>query len=93
MNSRELLKYEFVEPLDKSHMNVIIMLEKSDVNKIASELETYSPFDMSELDGRYVVRLVLVKGIFPWHSHQADEFFLTLESSLSIETDKARWWP
>jgi len=63
-----------------------MLSEKHNIHKIASELDTFSPFDLAELDGEYLVRIALFKGTFPWHTHPKDEFFLVLEGSFTLET-------
>jgi mannose-6-phosphate isomerase-like protein (cupin superfamily) len=64
--------------------------EKFNVYEIASKLQTYSPFDVAELDGEYVVRVARMRGIFPWHVHAKDEFFLSLKGSLTVEMGDSR---
>lgn len=49
-----------------------MLSEKYNVRKVASTLETYSPFDLAELDGEYVVRIAKFRGTFPWHIHPRD---------------------
>jgi len=69
---------------------VAMSSEKFNVHEIASELQTYSPFDVAELDGEYVVRVARMRGTFPWHVHAKDEFFLALKGGLTVETEEAR---
>jgi quercetin dioxygenase-like cupin family protein len=64
--------------------------KKYSFHKVASTLQTYSPFDVAELDGEYVVRIALMKGTFPWHTHPKDEFFLALKGGLVLETEDSR---
>ncbi len=60
--------------------------ERYNVHKIAATLDAFSPFDLAELDGEYLVRIALFKGTFLWHTHPRDEFFLVLEGSFTLET-------
>jgi len=69
---------------------IVMLSEKFDVHEIASKLQTYSPFDVGELDGEYVVRIARMRGTFPWHVHARDEFFLALKGSLSVEIEDSR---
>ncbi len=64
---------------------IVMSSEKFNVHEIASKLQTYSPFDVAELDGEYVVRIARMRGTFPWHVHTKDEFFLALKGSLTVE--------
>lgn len=63
-----------------------MLSEKYDINKIASTLDTFSPFDLAEVDGEYLVRMALFRGTFPWHTHPKDEFFLVLEGKFNLDT-------
>lgn len=72
------------------HFMIVMSSEKFNVREIASKLQTYSPFDVAELDGEYVVRVAQMRGIFPWHVHAKDEFFLTLKGGLTVETETSR---
>ncbi|MEM4251140.1 MAG: cupin domain-containing protein [Candidatus Bathyarchaeia archaeon] len=64
--------------------------EKLNAYSVASSLDTYSPFDLAELDGEYLVRIAVFKGTFPWHVHRKDEFFLVLEGSFVLETVESK---
>jgi len=67
-----------------------MLSEKYNVHEIAATLDTFSPFDLAELDGEYFVRIALFKGTFPWHTHPRDEFFLVLEGNFTLETKESK---
>jgi mannose-6-phosphate isomerase-like protein (cupin superfamily) len=67
-----------------------MLSERHNAYSVASNLDTYSPFDLAELDGEYLVRVAVFKGAFPWHVHQKDEFFLVLEGSVVLETEESK---
>ena len=67
-----------------------MLSEKHNVHKIIPTLDTFSPFDLAELDGEYLVRIALFKGTFPWHTHPRDEFFLVLDGSFTLDTKESR---
>jgi len=69
---------------------VSILSQKFNVYTVASTLDTFSPFDLAELDGEYLVRVAVFKGTFPWHTHAKDEFFLVLEGTVALETKESR---
>jgi len=71
-------------------LGIHMLSEKYNVHKVASTLDTFSPFDLAELDGEYLVRIALFKGIFPWHTHPKDEFFLVLKGSFALETKESK---
>ena len=64
--------------------------DKYNIQKIIPSLDTFSPFDLSEVDGEYLVRIARFKGTFPFHTHPKDEFFLTLEGSFALETRESK---
>ena len=67
-----------------------MLSEKYDIEKIASTLDTFSPFDLAEVDGEYVVRIAFFKGTFPMHTHPKDEFFLVLEGNFTLDTKESK---
>lgn len=64
--------------------------DKYDIQKIIPSLDTFSPIDLSEVDGEYLVRIARFRGTFPFHTHPKDEFFLTLEGSFELETRETK---
>ena len=64
--------------------------DKYDIQKIIPSLDTFSPVDLSEVDGEYLVRIAKFRGTFPFHTHPKDEFFLTLEGSFELETKESK---
>ena len=63
-----------------------MLSEKYEIQKIINNLDTFSPFDLAEVDKEYVVRIACFKGAFPFHTHSKDEFFLVLEGDITLET-------
>lgn len=66
-----------------------MLSEKYNIHKIIPKLDTFSPFDLAEVDKEYVVRIAYFKGTFPFHTHPKDEFFLVLEGSFTLETKES----
>ncbi|MCB1582522.1 MAG: cupin domain-containing protein [Xanthomonadales bacterium] len=58
---------------------VINLLEKAQ-----NITEYWSPKVVGEVDDSYV-KIAKVKGVFTWHDHEEDEFFMVLEGQLTIE--------
>jgi len=67
-----------------------MLSEKYNIHKITPTLDTFSPFDLAEVDGEYVVRIAYFKGTFPFHAHPKDEFFLVLEGGFTLETKETK---
>jgi mannose-6-phosphate isomerase-like protein (cupin superfamily) len=67
-----------------------MLSEKYEIQKIIPNLDTFSPFDLAEVDKEYVVRIANFKGTFPFHAHPKDEFFLVLEGDITVETKESK---
>jgi mannose-6-phosphate isomerase-like protein (cupin superfamily) len=67
-----------------------MLSEKYEIQKIITNLDTFSPFDLAEVDKEYVVRIAYFKGAFPFHTHPKDEFFLVLEGNFTLETKESK---
>ena len=80
-NQQFLLNYTQSE-----YRGIVMSSDKYNIHKIMPSLNTFSPFDLSEVDGEYLVRIARFRGTFPFHTHPKDEFFLTLEGSFALET-------
>ena len=80
----------FIKRLLSGLRGIVMLSEKYNFQKIASALDTFSPFDLAEVDGEYVVRIALFRGTFPFHTHPKDEFFLVLEGSFSLDTKESK---
>ncbi len=67
-----------------------MLSEKYEINKIASTLDTFLPFDLAEVDKEYLVRIALFRGTFPMHAHPKDEFFFVLEGKFTLDTKESK---
>lgn len=72
------------------YRGIVMSEDKYNIQKIIPSLDTFSPFDLSEVDGEYLVRIARFRGTFPFHTHPKDEFFLTLEGSFALETRESK---
>lgn len=61
------------------------MARKVNLENVAREATVpFSPVKVADIDD-YHAFVVLFEGTFPWHAHEADEFFTVIDGELRVE--------
>jgi quercetin dioxygenase-like cupin family protein len=61
------------------------MARKVNLEQVARDATVpFRPVKVADIDD-YHAFVVLFEGTFPWHSHEADEFFTVLDGELRVE--------